>query len=202
MTPEEYTQAIRRLAVDTAMPNDAAARMERDLERAFAAGSKDLPAGSKDPVLHGGSWAAVAAAVLVLGAAIWLWRGPVTQNNVTSPVPSKTPATDSSRTAVVSGVTPHATAVVPGPQRGTVIPKTAPAIVRPSGFVPVPAAAGLPQFESGMIVRLSLPVTALPAYGVDISPAFTEASVEADVLVAQDGFARAIRLVNTSRSQQ
>ena len=122
--------------------------------------------------------------------------------NVTSTLPSKTPATGFSRPPVVSGLTPHATAVAPGRQRGTIVRKAAPAIVRPSGFVPVPAALGLPQFESGMIVRLSLPVTALPAYGVDISPAFTEASVEADVLVAQDGFARAIRLVNTSRSQQ
>jgi hypothetical protein len=68
--------------------------------------------------------------------------------------------------------------------------------------VPVPSAARLPQFESGVIVRLSLPVAALPSYGVDISPASSGDAVEADVLVAQDGVARAIRLVNPTRSQQ
>ncbi len=77
-----------------------------------------------------------------------------------------------------------------------------PPVIRPEGFVAVPAAAGLPQFESGVIVRMSLPVTALPSYGVDISPASSDQPVEADVLVGQDGRARAIRLVNTSRSQQ
>jgi hypothetical protein len=63
-------------------------------------------------------------------------------------------------------------------------------------------AAGLPQFESGVIVRVALPAAALPSYGIDISPASSDRPVEADVLVGQDGVARAIRLVNTSRSQQ
>jgi hypothetical protein len=49
---------------------------------------------------------------------------------------------------------------------------------------------------------VALPVTALPSYGVDISPASSDQPVEADVLLGQDGLARAIRLVNFSRSQQ
>jgi hypothetical protein len=49
---------------------------------------------------------------------------------------------------------------------------------------------------------MSLPVSALPSFGVDISPASGNQPVEADLLVGQDGLARAIRLVNTSRSQQ
>jgi hypothetical protein len=80
--------------------------------------------------------------------------------------------------------------------------KRLPPVIRPAGFVAVPTAAGLPRFESGVIVRMSLPVTALPSFGVDISPASGDQPVEADVLVGQDGLARAIRLVNTSRSQQ
>jgi hypothetical protein len=77
-----------------------------------------------------------------------------------------------------------------------------PSVIQPAGFVAVPAAAKLPQFESGLIVRMALPVTALPSYGVDIFRASSGEPVEADVLVGQDGLARAIRLVNTSRSQQ
>jgi hypothetical protein len=75
-------------------------------------------------------------------------------------------------------------------------------VIQPAGFVPVPAAARLPQFESGVIVRMALPVTALPSYGVDISLASSGEPVEADVLVGQDGVARAIRIVNTPRSHQ
>jgi hypothetical protein len=52
-------------------------------------------------------------------------------------------------------------------------------------------------------MRIELPVASLPAYGVDISPAADDRPVEADLLVGQDGQARAIRLVtNSSRSSQ
>jgi hypothetical protein len=76
-------------------------------------------------------------------------------------------------------------------------------IVKPAGFVALPGAANLPQFESGTIVRVELAVASLPAYGVDISPAANDQPVEADVLVGQDGQPRAIRLVtSSSRSGQ
>jgi len=64
----------------------------------------------------------------------------------------------------------------------------------------LPAALNLPAFESGEIVRMELPVTSLPAYGLEIAPE-TRRSVEADFLVGQDGQARAIRLVNSVRLQ-
>ena len=72
-----------------------------------------------------------------------------------------------------------------------------PDFVDPAGFVALPEAEGLPQLESATIVRVSLPVAALPAYGVAM-PDQTAESVEAELLVAQDGQARAIRLVNDS----
>lgn len=62
-------------------------------------------------------------------------------------------------------------------------------------FVELPAAARLPRFESGVIVRVELDVTSLPAYGFPIMPDSTRRPVEADVLVGQDGQPRAIRLV-------
>jgi hypothetical protein len=52
---------------------------------------------------------------------------------------------------------------------------------------------------------VELPVAALPAYGLSIVPDPTRPSVEADVIVGQDGQARAIRLVplqEESRSRQ
>ena len=75
---------------------------------------------------------------------------------------------------------------------------TAPRVVHPAGFVALPEAAWLPDLESATIVRVSLPVTALPAYGVAIQPDMTSDAVLADLLVAQDGQPRAIRLVSDS----
>ena len=72
-----------------------------------------------------------------------------------------------------------------------------PHVVQATGFVALPGAAVLPDMESANIVRVSLPVAALPAYGVAIADFRTE-SVEAELLVAQDGQARAIRFVNDS----
>ena len=56
---------------------------------------------------------------------------------------------------------------------------------------------GLPDFESGEIVRLGIPVTALPNYGIEI-PAGAQSAIQADLLIGQDGQARAIRLVDAS----
>lgn len=67
-----------------------------------------------------------------------------------------------------------------------------------SGFVPLPLAHALPEIESASIVRVSVPVAALPGYGVAIVPEMTSELVEADFLVAQDGHPRAIRLVQNS----
>jgi hypothetical protein len=60
-------------------------------------------------------------------------------------------------------------------------------------FVALPTAASLPELESGRIVRVELPVSALPAYGLAII-ADTRGAIEADLLVGQDGVPRAIRL--------
>jgi hypothetical protein len=70
-----------------------------------------------------------------------------------------------------------------------------------TGFVALPAAIGLPDFESGVIVRMELPVAALPSYGIEVV-SDSKTPVEADLLIGQDGQARAIRLVNrvTTRS--
>lgn len=78
--------------------------------------------------------------------------------------------------------------VDPGPEaRAAAAPDSA-------GFVAWPGAAVLPAFESGQLVRTELPATVLPMLG--LVPASTPANgkVVADVLVGQDGLARAVRL--------
>jgi hypothetical protein len=61
-------------------------------------------------------------------------------------------------------------------------------------FIPWPGAAELPPLESGELVRVDLPVSILPALGI-APPAAPAGSVTADVVVGQDGLARAVRLV-------
>ena len=73
--------------------------------------------------------------------------------------------------------------------------------LRMDDFVALPGSVGLPTFESGRIVRIDLPVSSLPAYGVELVPDAARSEVQADVLVGQDGQARAIRLVTTSSAR-
>jgi len=63
-----------------------------------------------------------------------------------------------------------------------------------SDFMPWPGAGTLPQFESGALMRVELAVSALPALGF-VPPSSGPSVVQADVIVGQDGLARAVRLV-------
>ena len=63
-----------------------------------------------------------------------------------------------------------------------------------TGFVPWPGAEAWPRFESGSLVRIDLPVAALAALGLPL-PSSTATVVQADIVVGQDGFARAVRVV-------
>ena len=63
-----------------------------------------------------------------------------------------------------------------------------------SEFVPWPGAASLPAFESGQLVRTELPASVLPVLGLVPAGTVTDGRVLADVLIGQDGLARAVRL--------
>jgi hypothetical protein len=65
----------------------------------------------------------------------------------------------------------------------------------PGDFTIVPGAAGLPPMESGTLVRMDVPVSMLPSLGVTPPPGQVNA-VTADLVVAQDGLPRAVRLVS------
>jgi hypothetical protein len=60
-------------------------------------------------------------------------------------------------------------------------------------FVLWPGAAELPTFESGHLMRVEVPVSALPSLG--LAPRSSPVGVvQADVLIGQDGLPRAVRL--------
>jgi hypothetical protein len=210
---DDYKAVIDALQAETSMPDSSAARIEAALAEAFerhrAAAAHVIPQRRR----YSHTWMAAAAAVLLL-ASLAAWRlSFVTVNNVTAPLSANTP-TESRPVrshAPATGasslpVAPHPMVSAGARPSGRVHPiarPRPPAVIRPSGFVELPGAAALPAFESGAIVRMELPVASLPSYGVDISTGGASHPVEADVLVGQDGRARAIRLVtNNMRSVQ
>jgi hypothetical protein len=216
MTGDQYKDAMGALARSAEMPPERAAGIERELLQAFVEHhAAPVPDGRRWARARWRPWLAAAAALVVIAGGFEAWRSNtgVTLNNVTTeagpPVPvggSPPPAGSDFRTPSTSGEPSAPASLVPiSSGRASAVPgrRAVSQVVRPSGFVALPGTAGLPQFESGTIVRIELPVASLPAYGVDISPAAGDQPVEADVLVGQDGQPRAIRLVtNSSRSGQ
>lgn len=63
------------------------------------------------------------------------------------------------------------------------------------GFYRLPEADELPPMETAMVVRVELPMSSLRLMGVPVSDERADDAVEADVLLAQDGLARGVRLV-------
>lgn len=220
-----YFDAVRTLKDSVRLAPERAADIERKLGKAFAThlvhtrGMKRVESGSW-------RWIAAAAALVLVAASVGVWRERAipldhVMDTPRSRLDAKQPGTshpsgpssahaDAPHTPPGSAISAAAgarnsdrvqTAAVAARPRH--VPEAArTGVIQPAGFVAVPGAASLPQFESGTIVRLELPVSVLPEYGVDIFPAAGQ-PVEADVLVGQDGQARAIRLVTQSvRSSQ
>jgi hypothetical protein len=142
--------------------------VEAELMRAFA-GALAKPAGQPARPVR---WFPALAASALLAAAVVLL---VLQ---TRGVPTRTPGSEDGQAALASS--------------------SADTVVDMSSFVPVPGAAALPRLESATIVRFELSLAELPAYGVEIVPDAARRAVEADLLIGQDGYARAIRIVTGS----
>jgi len=65
-------------------------------------------------------------------------------------------------------------------------------------FMPIPYVTPLAPYERADVVRVNLPVTALVAAGIPVGTAVPSMTMQADVIVGQDGRAHAIRLVSTA----
>jgi len=197
MRDDEHQRTAKALARETKMSDASAARIEEQLLTAMSA-PRSAGAGSGNDARK---WVAAAALIGFIAGGLALWK--VSPSWVDRTTTQRSVSKD-----IVLGVSAKADVVATAtpPERAHSKPavqsiQTA-RVVRPNGFVELPWTAGLPAFESGEIVRVEVPVASLPAYGFDISRG-TNRSVEADVLVGQDGLARAMRLVtNSARSTQ
>ena len=165
---DQVVAALRRLARATAVPPGDVAR-EAVLLRAFDRRKQSeaaTRAGGRR--LAGMQWfSGLSAAVVLLVAAV-------------------VPLGTSVRRAIPS---PGGRSAVQGTAASTGV-RTLPV----GDFIPWPGASSLPPLESGELVRMDLPVSILPSLGV-APPAGHVKAVKADVVIGQDGFARAVRFV-------
>ena len=201
----QLTQGLRALASATSadVPTDAPFEaMHRRLLQAFAERHAGVTKGSG----RGRWWLQVAAAVILgAGGFVW-WRAPgawMSDAPAGSAVAIERPPVTQKPGSQVEAVdrTKVAGPVARPPRRDARRSAGPSGVIRPEGFVMLATALGLPDFESGEIVRMELPVASLPSYGIDIEPDTKTTPIEADVLVGQDGQARAIRLVTAWSSR-
>jgi hypothetical protein len=88
-----------------------------------------------------------------------------------------------------------AAATDPKPRRSR---KRAKPTDREPEFLRIPYSTPLAPYERAEIVRVEMPVSALAAAGFHIATADTGAKAQADLIVGQDGMARAVRFISIS----
>jgi hypothetical protein len=135
----------------------------------------------------------LAAAGLLATAATVVWAVAIRDRRADLPVaPPRAVAGIAKPAPPVANVTPDVPVSPPTPARGR-----RPRSVRPPAaettFVMWPGARDLPRFESGQLMRVELPASVASSLG--LRPPQPSAFVQTDVLVGQDGYARAVRLV-------
>ena len=211
----ELTAGLRAIAAE-GQQWTAPARLEARVLGGFGKGRQESPSPGVPAAIAARGvgrhpWARYAGATAALiVCALWIGM----RQARPQPQPAVPPVADAAPRAPHVGLSRAATTTAPivaetvarpgRPGRRTAKPAAA-RPVRAVEFVVLPDALGLPAFESGTIVRVEVPVAELPAYGLKIPPDVSRSNVEADVLVGQDGQARAIRLVSepdSSRSRR
>jgi hypothetical protein len=215
---QHITAALRDVADSAPQPSRSDA-IEAQLLRVFAArhaaGSSEA-ASRRRPIVARTAWGWLAtAAALILAAVVWRgiasWQAPDAAGPAQAGVATEPAETLAAMPAAAAPAPRRDEETTPAP-RPDASRQTAPVRARPARglvqpaepagddgvlrFVSLPTAIGLPEFESGRIVRVELATAMLPAYGFEVVPGSESGVVEADVLVGQDDQPRAIRFVN------
>lgn len=186
----------------------APAAIERQLLAAYRM-RHETPVAGRQPRQQ---WLALAAAALILialGAALMLWpdspRPAETAETAPAPAPRETRASDTQSLVVA------APAETPRPlgSRPRVRParnQSPPLVIRDemtlyaddevmTDYLLLNAGQRLQPMERGQVVRVALPRSVLGSFGLPVNPDRTMVPVKADLLVGEDGMARAIRFV-------
>jgi len=200
-------------------------RIDIDRERAIAARLRRLAQATADPLPNGETEAAILAAfdaawsrgegvrvrrrqaIMRIGAWAAIAAAAIVAVTGTVAVVRLKPASTLSDVRLKPDTTDQRVGLTPGSpvngvsHRRAFARKQAPtARADFTEFVPWPGSSALPPLESGALVRVDLPPSVLPSLGV--VPPSHAGLVKADVLIDQDGFARAIRFVPADRRRE
>jgi hypothetical protein len=179
---------LRRLADDTVVPPIDPAQ-EQQLLAAF-------DAHWQAPPLRRVRWPLAAAGALATAATL-VWAVGNANRPVDAPhaPPTGTHAAVPMTKATVPEIAPTGSSVAVGRPKPARVrkPQTQRAGTADTTFVMWPGARDLPRFESGQLMRVALPASVASSLG--LRPPQPSAFVQTDVLVGQDGYARAVRLV-------
>jgi hypothetical protein len=145
-----------------------------------------LPGSIRLPVPMGIAIAAMVAAALVL--VVLRWPARETPHKVVAvEVPAETEA-----------VTVPASAPPPSPAKPPVRKSAEPEEIE-TGFFPL--MVDPPPFERGLLIRITVPASAMRAVGLPVGDNHLSDPVQADVLMGQDDLVRAIRFVSYRKSR-
>ncbi|MGC1108104.1 MAG: hypothetical protein WA876_16360 [Candidatus Acidiferrales bacterium] len=179
-------QALKDAAEDSTQWG-APVQLEASLTSAFREYHRGLERSryrARQSRLRWAEWMALGVAAAVL-LAVGAWnfsrgRASATKTNPGTVVVNSA----TSNAANVNGVTPQAAPV-----------ETAAAEDSVSDFVPVPYGEGLSPDDSGLVVRVTMTRSALGSLGYPVDEMHAGDMIQADLLVGEDGWPRAVRLV-------
>lgn len=138
-------------------------------------------------------WASVGAAAAVLLIFLWMVAG--RSKGQTQPAPKKDVSAQSKEPVDAKmAAWPAQDDAMQDAEVEIPDTSTSEAFV-PSEFVPVPFTAGIAPDDPGMVVRVQLTRASLSELGYPIADAPDEDLIPADVLVGEDGWPRAVKLV-------
>jgi hypothetical protein len=134
-------------------------------------------------------WAGIGTAAGIVGLAVLAQMNRPAQRRLTEVAPAVTAPAP----RVVAGASIEAPSEPPKPRLATRKPRPQ---LREIVTQFYPLMDTPPPFERGELVRVSLPVSALRRAGFEVEGASPDDSVEVDVLMGEEGLARAIRFVS------
>lgn len=206
------TLGLRALAVKDE-GRGASGAVESALLAAFRDSSRPAPVAAPSPAWRRSSWTLAAAAALLLACGLLAYRAmqrePRGPDNLTMAPPSVAPPLSVAPAAVTSQ-----TASGPGARterRPRAVRRETPAPRPPfirdemtlygegaevaTDFMPLAYSERPTPMESGQLIRVQMPRSALANFGLPVNIERADTTVKADLLVGEDGLARAIRFV-------
>jgi len=174
--------------------NDNDLKLLQGLQELAADGPRQAPEGVEQRLLgefhkrlherRRNRWLGLGTAAIAAGLAVLLWVR--TEPAVPAPRMARVGTPASLKAVNQAPTPPPALSLPPAYERG---PEVA------INFYRLPDADELPPMESATIVRVQLPMSSLRLIGLPVSEDRAAESVQADMLVGQDGLARGVRFV-------